>query len=137
MTGFEFGRNPEDLKGEVTRGAKVLVALPDVRQKGNLGLDAESRLEEAEGLARAIGLDVVDSFALPIRAIRPATLFGEGQVDKIAVACEQSGADLVIVDPAAQRVVATIAQGKIAHLTAQASSRLDALTTHVLLDLPK
>jgi len=100
MTGFEFGRNPEDLKGEVTRGAKVLVALPDVRQKGNLGLDAESRLEEAEGLARAIGLDVVDSFALPIRAVRPATLFGEGQVDKIAVACEQSGADLVIVDGA-------------------------------------
>ena len=100
MSGFEFGRNPEDLKGEVARGAKVVVALPDVRQKGNLGLDVEARLEEAAGLAQAIGLDVVDSLALPIRAVRPATLFGEGQVDKIAVACAQSGADLVIVDGA-------------------------------------
>jgi len=100
MTGFEFGRNPDDLKGEVTRGAPTLVVLPDLRQKGNLGLDAESRLEEAVGLAHAIGLDVVDQFALPIRAVRPATLFGEGQVDKIAVACEQSGAELVVVDGA-------------------------------------
>jgi GTP-binding protein HflX len=100
MTGFEFGRNPDDLKGEVTRGAPTLVVLPDLRQKGNLGLDAESRLEEAVGLAHAIGLDVVDRFALPLRAVRPATLFGEGQVDKIGVACEQSGAELVVVDGA-------------------------------------
>ena len=100
MTGFEFGRDPEDIRGEVTRGAPTLVVLPDLRQKGNLGLDPQSRLEEAEGLARAIGLDVVDSFALPLRVIRPATLFGEGQVNKIAVACAQSGADLVVVDGA-------------------------------------
>ena len=100
MSGFEFGRDPEDITGEVTRGAPTLVVLPDLRQKGNMGLDAQSRLEEAEGLARAIGLDVLDSFALPIRAIRPATLFGEGQVDKISVACAQSGAELVVVDGA-------------------------------------
>jgi GTP-binding protein HflX len=100
MSGFEFGRNPEDIAGEVTRGAPTLIVLPDLRQKGNLGLDAEARLEEAQGLALAIGLDVVDSFALPIRAVRPATLFGEGQVDKIAVACAQSGAELVVVDGA-------------------------------------
>ncbi|KUR77885.1 GTPase HflX [Novosphingobium sp. Fuku2-ISO-50] len=98
MSGFEFGRNPDDLMGEVTRGAKALVVLPDLRQKG--GLDAESRLDEAKGLARAIGLEIADAFILPIRAVRPATLFGEGQVDRIAVACEQSGAELVIVDGA-------------------------------------
>lgn len=100
MSGFEFGRNPEDLKGEVTRGARALVVLPDLRQKGGLGLDAESRLEEGQGLARAIGIEVVDAFVLPIRAVRPATLFGEGQVDRIAVSCEQSEAELVIVDGA-------------------------------------
>jgi GTP-binding protein HflX len=43
---------------------------------------------------------VVDAFILPIRAVRPATLFGEGQVDRIAVACNQSDAELVIVDGA-------------------------------------
>ena len=100
MSGFEFGRNPEDIKGDVTRGAPTLIVLPDLRQRGSQGLDAEARLEEAQGLALAIGLDVVDSFALPIRAVRPATLFGEGQVDKIGVACEQSGAELVVVDGA-------------------------------------
>ncbi|EGD58607.1 small GTP-binding protein domain-containing protein [Novosphingobium nitrogenifigens DSM 19370] len=100
MSGFEFGRNPDDLKGEVTHGAKALVVLPDLRQRGGLGVDAEARLDEGQGLARAIGIVVVDAFILPIRAVRPATLFGEGQVDKIAVACEQSDAELVIVDGA-------------------------------------
>lgn len=41
---------------------------------------------------------MVDAFTLPIRAVRPATLFGEGQVERIGVACNQSDAELVIVD---------------------------------------
>lgn len=43
---------------------------------------------------------MVDAFILPIRAVKPATLFGEGQVDRITVACNQSDAELVIVDGA-------------------------------------
>ncbi|MBB3861194.1 GTP-binding protein HflX [Novosphingobium hassiacum] len=75
------------------------MVLPDIKQRGGgLGADAESRLEEGQGLARAIGIEVVDSFILPIRAVRPATLFGEGQVERIGVACNQSDAELVIVD---------------------------------------
>lgn len=57
-------------------------------------------LEEAKGLALAIGIVVADAFILPIREARAATLFGEGQVQNIAVACEQSEAELVIVDGA-------------------------------------
>lgn len=98
LSSFEFGRNSEDLQGEVTRGARALVVLPDIRQKGGLGEDAEARLEEGQGLARAIGLEVVDAFILPIRAVRPSTLFGEGQVERIKVAINQSDADLVVVD---------------------------------------
>ena len=56
------------------------------------------RLEEARGLALAIGLVVVDAFAIPIREARAATLFGEGQVGNIATACNQDDAGLVIVD---------------------------------------
>lgn len=41
---------------------------------------------------------MVDAFILPIRAVRPGTLFGEGQVERIGVACNQSDAELVIVD---------------------------------------
>lgn len=43
---------------------------------------------------------MVDAFILPIRAVKPATLFGEGQVERIGVACNLSDAELVIVDGA-------------------------------------
>ncbi len=74
---------------------------PNIRSAGARGLkahDPEARLEEARGLALAIGIIVAEAFALPIRAPRAATLFGEGQVRNIAVACEQCEAELVIVD---------------------------------------
>ena len=72
---------------------------PDVRGRRH-DLAAEERLEEARGLALAIGLVVADSFVLPVRDARPNLLFGSGQVDNIAIACEQHEAELVIVDGA-------------------------------------
>lgn len=73
--------------------------MPDIRTRGGgFGEDAEARLEEGRGLARAIGLEVVDAFTVPLRAVRPATLFGEGQVDRIGVAANQGDAELVVVD---------------------------------------
>ncbi|HQS69178.1 MAG: GTPase HflX [Novosphingobium sp. 28-62-57] len=101
MSTFEFGNNTGEIAGEVTRGARAVVVLPDIKQRGGgLGADAETRLEEGQGLARAIGIEVVDAFILPIRAVRPSTLFGEGQVERISVACNQSDAELVIIDGA-------------------------------------
>jgi GTP-binding protein HflX len=73
-----------------------VVACPQLR--GRAGQDAEARLEEGKGLAAAIGIDVVDAFIVPIREARAATLFGEGQVRNIEIACQQSEAELVIVD---------------------------------------
>ena len=85
----------------MTRGTRAVVVLPDIKARGGgFGVDADARLEEGQGLARAIGIEVVDAFILPIRAVRPATLFGEGQVDRIAVAANQNDADLVVVDGA-------------------------------------
>lgn len=76
-----------------------MVVLPDMRTRGNgLGEDAECRLEEGEGLAHAIGIEVIDSFVIPIRAVRPSTLFGEGQVARIVIAANQADAELVVVD---------------------------------------
>lgn len=86
----------DELKGEVTRGARALVAYPQMRGRGDL--DPEARLEEAKGLALAIGLEVVEAMAIVIRDPRPGTLFGEGQIQNIAVACELSEAELIIVD---------------------------------------
>ena len=43
---------------------------------------------------------VAEAFILPVRTVRPGTLFGEGQIERIATQCEQQQAELVIVDGA-------------------------------------
>jgi GTP-binding protein HflX len=86
-------------EGGVTRGARAVVVCPDIRRQRQAE-DPESRLEEAKGLAQAIGIVVADAFILPVRDARPGTLFGEGQIERIAVACTQEDAELVIVDGA-------------------------------------
>ena len=68
--------------------------------RGRGAADGEARLEEARGLALAIGLEVTEATLIPVRTPRAATLFGEGQVRNIAAACEQNQAELVIVDGA-------------------------------------
>ena len=66
--------------------------------------DPELRLEEARGLAMAIGIVVAEAIAIPIRTVRPGTLFGEGQIQRIADACNLEDAELVIVDGALSAV---------------------------------
>ncbi|APE28703.1 GTPase HflX [Aurantiacibacter gangjinensis] len=72
---------------------------PDIRGQRR-DEDPEARLEEAKGLALAIGIVVAHSFVLPVREVKPNTLFGEGQVQRIATDCELHEAELVIVDGA-------------------------------------
>ena len=59
---------------------------------------ATDRMDEASGLAEAIGLDVVDRRIVTLNRRTPATLFGTGKVDEIKglVAAQRVG--LVIVD---------------------------------------
>jgi GTP-binding protein HflX len=61
---------------------------------------ADARIEEAEGLAEAIGIDVVAAKAFRVRSIRPATLLGKGQVEELAEAAKVEDAHLLIVDAA-------------------------------------
>nr|WP_250890006.1 GTPase HflX [Sphingobium nicotianae] len=60
--------------------------------------DVSARLEEARGLAVAIGLDVVHAAVYRLRQSRPATLFGSGQVEEIGGLIEETKAELVVVD---------------------------------------
>ena len=43
---------------------------------------------------------MAESFILPVREVRPATLFGEGQVERIGTDAELAEAELIIVDGA-------------------------------------
>ena len=82
----------------MARGARAVVVYPEFRGRGAPQHDTAARIEEAKGLALAIGLVVVEAMAIPIREARAGTLFGEGQIQNIDVACNQGDAELVIVD---------------------------------------
>ena len=84
---------------EVARGERAIIAVPELPREGSRR-SAEARVEEAEGLAQAIGIDVVASRPLRVRTVRPATLLGKGQVEEIAELAKEQGAALLIVDAA-------------------------------------
>jgi GTP-binding protein HflX len=59
---------------------------------------ADARLEEAKGLAEAIGVRVVGEYTFRLRTVRPATLIGRGQAEEVAALVKDKGAGLVVVD---------------------------------------
>jgi GTP-binding protein HflX len=61
---------------------------------------AEARLAEAVGLAASIGLVVVHQAILPLRAHRPATLLGEGQIAAQGEALATHEVTVAIIDAA-------------------------------------
>ena len=78
---------------------------------------AEARLDEAEGLAEAIGIDVVGRRAFRLREPRPATLFGKGQAETLAELVDSHEAGLLIVDaalsPVQQKSLEEITKAKV------------------------
>jgi GTPase len=90
LSGFE--RTGDD---EVARGALTLIVCPEI---GPSNRNAESRAEEARGLALAIGVEIADTLSFKVRAAKPATLLGSGQVEQIAAHVQAHEATLVIFD---------------------------------------
>jgi len=88
----------DDGKG-VRFGAPAVVVLPLREGKGAPPLRApEARLAEAEGLAQAIALDVVHAEIVKLRTASASTLFGKGQIERLAAAVAANHAEIVIVD---------------------------------------
>ncbi|MDT0682877.1 GTPase HflX [Roseicyclus sp. F158] len=86
---------PQDRRTKPTR---ALVLHPDIR-------GAERRkepihaLDEAVALAAALpGLDVVEADVVPLREVRPATIFGTGKMDEIKTTIEAREVELVLID---------------------------------------
>lgn len=84
---------------DVARGEKAIVIGVELQGKGS-GRSAEAKLEEAVGLARAIGVDVVAARTFRLRTPRPSTLLGKGQTEEIAKIAKGNEAGLLIVDAA-------------------------------------
>ena len=90
-----FNRDSSD---EVSRGARAIVVRAETQ--GAERRDSDARLEEAKGLALAIGIDVCAAQAFRVRDRKPATLFGSGQVEGITALAQAKQAELIIVDNA-------------------------------------
>ncbi len=76
-----------------------MIAVPELPREA-ARRSADARIEEAEGLAQAIGIDVVAARPFRVRTVRPATLLGKGQVEDIAATAKEQRAGLLIVDAA-------------------------------------
>ncbi|MBP0492975.1 GTPase HflX [Pararoseomonas indoligenes] len=61
---------------------------------------ADARLGEAVGLAASIGVAIVHTAIFPLRARRPSTLLGEGQVEAARAAMAAQGVQVAVVDAA-------------------------------------
>ena len=60
----------------------------------------EARLEEAEGLAQAIDLDIRASLIVPLLRVTPATYIGRGKAEELHRLVEETRAELIVVDTA-------------------------------------
>ena len=82
---------------DVTRGEKAIIVGIERVGQGN-GRSSEAKLEEAVGLAQAIGIEVSSARNFRLRAPRPATLLGKGQVEEVGRLAKENEAGLLVVD---------------------------------------
>ena len=81
----------------IARGERALLVVPERSNDGALR-GIEARLDEAAGLAAAIGIVVVERKSFRLRQIRPASLFGKGQAEELADIARSGDVGLMIVD---------------------------------------
>lgn len=102
--------------------SRAFIIYPHFKQKTALSRSSDACLEEAEGLAHAIDLEVVEKVAVNLAEARPATLFGSGKVEELKGYISHSEAGLVIINshvsPVQQRNLEKAWQVKVIDRTA-------------------
>jgi len=69
-----------------------------LKAPGDIGRLPEAQLDEGVGLAKAIHLDVVHAEIISLNKPRPATLLGEGTVERLGQIVEEGEIQVAIVD---------------------------------------
>ncbi len=83
----------------IRTGSRALVILPHILAKSANALRSpEAKLAEAEGLTRAIALDVVHSEVVKLRNVQVSRLLGSGQIERLAGLVAAMEAEVVIID---------------------------------------
>ena len=88
-----FGLDDAD---EFSRGARTLIVYPELPGKSTISV--EMRLEEARGLALAIGLNVIASKHYRVRKPKASTLVGGGQMEEITETVRDEEIELLVID---------------------------------------
>ncbi|MDB2415094.1 GTPase HflX [Rickettsiales bacterium] len=106
---------------------KTLIIHTETKQNprnlpASYGRTVQSKLEEAEGLAHAISLDICKSEIVNINKIAPSTHIGKGKVEEYASYVKAESIDLVIINtdisPIQQRNLETALNCKVIDRTA-------------------
>lgn len=97
MANKSRGRRPES---RAVKAMRALVLHPRLagRRNDRSGRHPAARLEEAVGLARAIGLEVVEAEVVPAASIHPRTFFGAGRVTDLGERIAASDVGLIVFD---------------------------------------
>ncbi|MDD4556806.1 MAG: GTPase HflX [Alphaproteobacteria bacterium] len=77
--------------------SKAIVVFPNVYHS-EIKLSPEARLEEAEGLALAINLEIVHKEIVNLKQLKPATYFSSGLIERFLPIIEENEAELFIID---------------------------------------
>jgi GTPase len=77
---------------------RAAVVYPIVSNNSDGPRAPEARLEEAVGLARAIGLNIVAAEVVRVKRARPGTLLTKGTLERFAVLTSNEHLDLVVID---------------------------------------
>jgi GTP-binding protein HflX len=104
LSAFDIGKPVTEPEKALAQSTHALVVGPYLTDRAAARLDRDSlrlpeaRIAEAEGLARAIDLDVVGHELVTLTQIRPATFLGKGKVEDIAERVKDEGVTLVMMD---------------------------------------
>jgi GTP-binding protein HflX len=104
LSAFDIGKPVTEPEKALAQSTHALVVGPYLSDRAAARLDRgslrspEARIAEAEGLARAIDLDVVGHELATLTQIRPATFLGKGKVEDIAERVKAEGVTLVMMD---------------------------------------
>jgi len=77
---------------------RAVVLHPERRSQPAGARDAEACLEEAVGLATAIGLDIAAAEIVPVPRPKPGTLFGAGLIEHVRFLVEANGIGVAVID---------------------------------------
>ena len=88
------------LEIEKDRKTKTAVICPVIKTAAGMMTAEEeaARENEAAGLVLAMGQEVVFCETVRMSAIVPKSFFGKGTLERLKTACEEKGAELLVVD---------------------------------------